>query len=168
MTKNELKSLIMELAEEVIIENSQSVESYLESTDYWEDINITPQQILEFCGDYDIEEYVVSLNEAAMPNIFKKVGLGSAKIGVAINKAGKDIVKEIKSNGINKDTKQSISSIIMDTYKELADNIEGDDIDWLQFEKYDANKIRKSFKILLSVLISNTLCQVVLIMLFGP
>ena len=150
-------------------------QSILESFCNDSDFEISPEQINELC--YSIksssifnEDYIYTyFNESTInpSGILDKLGIKNAK--PKIDKAGKDIANTIKTQGISKKSRAQIHNIVADLFKDLADSISKTSIyDNGKLKDIDKPKLISSLTLLLWVVIVNSLCNVILTIMFGP
>ena len=83
-------------------------------------IDISADTIQELCDTYGTDD-ISYLSESSSASL-SKFGLGGTANG-KINKAGKDIVNVLKTDGANKESKKKIHTIISELFEELAHDI---------------------------------------------
>lgn len=121
-----------------------------------DNINISPDQINKFIESFNdngeiLTEAQIKKNSEEQFNKFKKFidKSGNPKISQKIHnnilKTSNEVVDVIKSEGINKTVFDKISAKFQTFVDDMVDSLEFDNIDGLDFEKYDANKIKNAF-----------------------
>ena len=110
---------------------------------------------------------------ADVSKFFSKIGLTGTDYATLIAQAAKDIADSFLKNGVNKESRQTISNIMNNLWKDLADALpEIDDIKDGEIKDkikgLDKNKVSKSIALLLFIVIVNTIVLRTLMILFGP
>lgn len=150
--------------------------AYTYSVDFFDNLEISPKTINEISDYFLKNQDVTFIQEAASANLscldsfLSKVGLkgNTNKIKSEISKTSTSIVDEVKKNGINKESRESIAKKIDNLTNNIKESLESFEIDELKYDKYDANKITRSILLLMMVIIVNTVLATILIALFGP
>lgn len=136
-------------------------------------VNISPETIQEMINyfgqfDYAINEAVINPTEI-LTKIFTKLNVAQNKqkiITNAIKSTSSDIINNIMKNGINKQSRSFIAEKMSDLKSYILDILGNVEYDMLEFANYDANKIIKSFVLVLLVSIANSIVIVLCTTLF--
>lgn len=147
-------------ARDIVEEDFQDI-----SAEQIEAVNEFFEQHKELFSSYLNESQIELINEAAANNdkaLVKMVGSGNAS---KINNAAKQCGEIIKKEGINKTTREKINNIINTTFDSLSNVVISPD-DIKDYEKFGRDKIIASLKLLLTVIVLNTLSTIVLTIAF--
>ena len=134
--------------------------------------DISAEEIREMFGDVNLEQVLTEAAGFNISNVLSKMGIQSgsiSKINTSLANTSKKIATEIKTNGINKETKKSISAAVTDFMDKLADVLVGQINDpTLKSDKYDKNKILKACVLTLDSALFLGLIQGILMIIITP
>lgn len=144
--------------------------------DIWRDLNITPQQIQE----------LMSLCQFKLNPLLEKSGVNEVDLKKDYNKIDRYMSKStsqnmirtietyatqasivIKRKGLNSSSMKELDVIMSKAFEDMARDMDVSDNAMLKFKHYDANKIRKSFKLTMYCYFLNTFFNILLSILLG-
>lgn len=139
-----------------------------------ENLNISAERICKLSEQFLSEETVIREAKEAVDNqvektkeMLKKTGSDEKRITSKMTQTSNEVVDIVKSQGINKSTIQKISIKFQDFVAEIVDMLEFNSTDLLEFDKYDANKIKNSIILTEVAGLINTTVLIIGTTLFG-